>query len=115
MSLGREPALALIAIVGPLVALLVSFADALGPTLQTAIIAVAVAAAGIVTALLVKGDKLAPAILGFAQALVTFGLAWGFALSADQQAGILTVVGLFVAAFVRTQVIAPKPSNDVVV
>jgi hypothetical protein len=110
VSLGREPALGLLAVVGPLVALLVSFADQLGLPLQTAIIAVAVAVAGVVTSLLVRDEKLVPTLLGLSQALVTLGMAWGFALTADQQAGILTVVGLLVAAYARTQVLAPVSS-----
>jgi hypothetical protein len=108
-NLGREPALILIGGVGPVVALIVSFIPGMNPVLQSALIGVAVAAAGIATAVVVGGDKLAPAILGLAQAVVTWGLAAGFDLSPEQQAGFLTVVGLFVAAFVRGVVTAPVP------
>jgi len=107
MSIGREPALILIGVLGPLAAFGVSFLDGLGVPMQTAIIAVCVAVAGILTAVVVGGDKLAPAILGLAQAVATFALAYGFALTPEQQAGWLTIVGIFVAAFVRTQVVAP--------
>jgi uncharacterized membrane protein HdeD (DUF308 family) len=106
-SAAREPALILIGVIGPAVALLVSFIPALTPELQTGLIAAAVAIAGILTALLVGGDRLAPAILGLAQAVVTIGLAAGLDLSPEQQAGWLTIVGILVAAFVRTQVNAP--------
>jgi hypothetical protein len=108
-SAGREPALILIGVIGPLVALLVSFIPGMSPELQTGIIAAAVAIAGILTALLVGGDKLAPAIIGLAQAVVTVGLAAGLDLSPEQQAGWLTIVGLLAAGFVRTQVVAPVP------
>ena len=106
-SAAREPALIIIGVVGPAVALLVSFIPALTPELQTGLIAAAVAIAGILTAAIVGGDKLAPAILGLAQAVVTIGLAAGLDLSPEQQAGWMTVVSLLVAGFVRTQVEAP--------
>lgn len=109
MDIRREPALILIGVVGPLVSLIVSFVPGMNPVLQSALIGLAVAVAGVVTAVMVGGDKLAPAILGVAQAVVTWGLAAGFDLTAEQQAGFLTVVGIFVAAFVRTQVTAPVP------
>jgi hypothetical protein len=109
LSFSREPALTLIAVVGPAVALLVSyFGDSLGADVQTAINAVAVAAAGILTAVFVHGgDKLAPALLGLAQAVVTLGLAAGWDMTPEQQAGFLTVAGILIGAFVRTQVDAP--------
>lgn len=106
-SLSREPALILMGVVGPAVALVVSFVDGMSPALQTGVNAVAVAAAGVATAVIVKGDKLAPALLGLAQALVTLALGAGWNLTPDQQAGWITVVGIVVAAFVRTQVTAP--------
>lgn len=109
LSFGREPALALIAVIGPAVALLVSyFGDTLGVDVQTAINALAVAAVGVITSVFVHGgDKLAPALLGIAQAVVTLGLAAGWDMTPDQQAGFLTVAGILIGAFVRTQVDAP--------
>ena len=106
-SFGREPALILIGVAGPLVALVVSFIPGMNPDLQAALVGLAVAVAGVVTAFIVGGDKLAPAIMGVAQAVVSWALAAGYDLTAEQQAGFLAVTGIFVAAFIRTQVDAP--------
>lgn len=113
LSFSREPALALIAVIGPAVSLAVSYLGAgLGTPVQTAINALAVTAAGVITAVFVHGgDKLAPALLGVAQGVVTLGLAAGWDLTPEQQAGFLTVAGVLIGAFVRTQVDAPIDEN----
>jgi len=108
-TLGREPALAIIGVVGPLAALLVSLAPGLSTGWQAGITSTMYAAAGVATALVVASDKLAPALLGFGQALVNLALTAGAQLDEGQQTAIMTALSLLVAAFVRTQVTAPLP------
>lgn len=101
----------LIAGVGPAVALLLSLFAGLPDGWETAINALAVALAGLCTAILVNSDKLVPAIIGVAQAVLTVGLAAGWHATPDQQAAAMTLVGLVAAGFVRTQVDAPVDAN----
>jgi len=108
-TLGREPALAIIGVLGPLVSVLVSLAPGLSQTWQTAIESAVYAAAGVATALVVRSEKLAPALLGLGQALLNVALAAGALWDEQQQTAIMTAVALLVAAFVRTQVVAPLP------
>ena len=110
-SLGREPALALIGVVGPLVGLLIALAPGLSHTWQVGLQSLGYATAGLLTAGAVASDKLAPAIMGFAQALLNVGLAAGLRLDDQQQAAVMSAVSLLVAAFVRTQVTAPLPDE----
>jgi hypothetical protein len=106
-SPGREPALLLIAVVAPGVSLLLSFFTGLDPAVVSACNALAVAAAGILTGLWIRSDRLAPAVLGLAQALLTLALAFGWNLTPEQQTGWLSFVSIAVAAYLRTQIIAP--------
>jgi len=107
LRLSREPALIIVGGIGPGVALLVSFFATLPDPVETGINAVAVAVAGLLTAVIVADEKAVPAFMGFVQALIVLGLALGLHLDSTQQAGIMTVVGIMLAAFVRTQVSAP--------
>lgn len=111
LHIGREPALAAIAVLAPAVQLTVAFlvGDA---ALQGTINAVAALAAGVLTAAVVRSDKLAPAILGFAQGLLALALQFGWQLSAEQQGSIMAFVGVVVAAYIRTQVTAPIPAES---
>ena len=108
-TLGREPALALIGVLGPLAALIVSLIPGMSPGWQTTIESAVYAGAGVATAAVVTSDKLAPAVLGLGQALLNVALAAGVPLTDQQQTAIMTGVALLVAAFVRTQVTAPLP------
>lgn len=108
--LGRDPALflaALAAVVYGLTAFLPLSTD-----VASAINAVAVAAVGVWTALVVKDGGVAAA-LGFIKALIALGLGFGLKLTPEQQAAILTVVTAVSAAFVRTQVQAPVSAGEV--
>ncbi len=78
---------------------------------QSALNAVFVAAAGFVTAAVVRRDGQVAAIIGVAQAIVSGVLYFGVHWTADQQASIMTLVALVAAAFIRTQVTA-KVSAD---
>ncbi len=105
----REPALLLIGVIAPAAQLILSFApwDA---GVVTGLNAVAVAAAGLLTALFLRRDELVPALTGVGQAVLVLVLGFGLAVSPDQQALYMTVVGLVVAAFVRTQVEPKAPA-----
>lgn len=108
-TLGREPALAIIGVLGPLAALVVSVIPGITPGWQTVIESVVYAAAGALTAAMVASDKLAPALMGLATALINLAVAAGAHLDDSQQTAIMTAVSLLVAAFIRTQVDAPLP------
>ena len=110
--IGREPALAVIGVLGPTVAAVVMLIPDLTWEWQTAIQGLTYALAGLLTALVVHGDRLAPALLGLAQAVLSVVLAAGVALTDGQQTAIMTAVSIVVAAFVRQQVSAPVPPAD---
>ncbi len=109
MRISREPALLLIGVLAPLAQLILSFTPwSLG--VITGLNAVAVAVAGLLTALFLRAAELVPALTGLGQAVLVLVLGFGLAVSPEQQTLYMTVVGLVVAAFVRTQV-TPK-AND---
>jgi hypothetical protein len=106
-KLSRDPALYLF-----LIATGVRLLSAFGPwhvgtELQSLINAAATAIASFIVAAFVVRDKQVPAILGVAQALMALAIGFGLHLSAESQALIMSFVGGVVAAFVRTQVVAP--------
>jgi hypothetical protein len=102
----REPALGVMTLLPGLVATLLLFFADLSPDAQAAWNAAALAASGLVTAALVARDKLAPAILGFAQAMLALLTVHGFQLTAAQSTGVMAFVSLAVGMYVRTQVTA---------
>ncbi|HVM19790.1 MAG TPA: hypothetical protein VNV66_08615 [Pilimelia sp.] len=106
MSIRREPAL-ILALVASTVQLVSAFVFPLSDAQQGVVNALAVAVAGLVTALMVRSDQLAPAILGVLQAAVALGLAFGWDLSPENQSVIMAFAATVVAMFVRTQVTAP--------
>lgn len=112
LSPGREPALLLIALIGPGVAMLLTFATSLSSDAVSALNAVAVAAAGALTSAWIRSDRLAPAVMGLAQALLVLALAFGWQLSPQQQSAWLTFVGIAVAAYLRTQITAPITNTE---
>ncbi len=75
--------------------------------------AVAVAVMGLVTAVAVRSDKAAPAVLGLVQSVLACALAFGLVLSPDTQGAIMAFTSAVVAMFVRTQVSAPVPASSV--
>jgi len=112
MRIEREPALAAIGVLAPAIQLTCSFLieDA---ALQCAINAAAALLAGVLVALLVHSERIAPAILGLAQGILALGLQLGWHLTAEQQGAAMAFVGVVVAAYVRTQVVAPVPAEPV--
>lgn len=110
MNIGREPVLTAVALLAPAVQLLVAFFvhDA---GVQTTTNVVAAALAGVVSAVLLKSEKLTAAILGFAQAFLAWGITLGWDISAERQAAVMAFVGVAVAAYIRTQVVAKVPAD----
>jgi hypothetical protein len=102
----REPAL-ILALVASAIQMVSAFLFDLTVDQQATLNAVAVAAAGLVTAIMVKSDQLAPFVLGLLQAALAVGLAFGLYLSPENQSVIMTFAAAVVAMFVRTQVQAP--------
>lgn len=78
--------------------------QALLNTLLAAIIGVAVA-------MLVKHDGQVAAITGFFAALIAAAVGFRFNLSAENQALIMSFVGIVLAFIVRTQVVAAVPAT----
>lgn len=113
MSIKREPALLWIGLIAPVVQALAAFVFAANPEVQGTINAVAVAAAGAITAFLVRSDNLLPAITGLVQAVIALVLAFGVDWSSEQQAALMVALGAIAAAFVRDRVTAPVPAPTV--
>lgn len=107
--LGREPAL-WFGFATALLQLLSLFIFGWTDEVQGAVNAVIAGILGVVTAAMTKFEKLAPAILGLAQALVSCGLAFGLELTAGQQSAIMAFTAAAVGMFLRTQ-ITPKVSR----
>jgi hypothetical protein len=105
MRLSRDPALWL-GLVAALVSIVSSFVFPLTVDQQAVLNAVAVAAAGALTAFLVRRDGQAAAIVGLAQAVIACGLGFGLDVSPEGQAALMAVVSTAAAMFVRTQVTA---------
>jgi hypothetical protein len=103
---GREPAVVL-AIFSALLQALAAFGLNLSPELQGAATAVIAAVFGAWTAFSVAQDKVLPALLGLAQAGFALLLSLGLDVPTTTQVAVSTLVTAVVAAFVRTQVVAP--------
>lgn len=106
----REPAL-IVGFLTMAAQLVPPMVTALSPTWAGVVNAAVVSVAGAATAALVHSAKLAPAILGAAQALLALSLALGLHLGASAQAEVMAAVSVAVAAYVRTQVTAQPPAT----
>ncbi|OPG10569.1 hypothetical protein [Microbispora sp. GKU 823] len=107
---GREPALWL-GLFSAALQMFVAFVVPLPDTTVTAINAVAAAVIGVWLAFVTRaadgGSSIQSAILGFAQAVITLGLAFGLNITAEKTSAIMAFLALLVAAFVR-QNVSPK-------
>jgi nicotinamide riboside transporter PnuC len=111
----REPALTATTLLAPLVGLILLFIADMTPAEQASWNGVAVTVAGLITAVIVARDKLAPAILGLAQAVIGLLTVYGLGMSAEQTTATMGFLALLVGAYVRTQVHAPLTSDGQVV
>lgn len=105
MKLSRDPALWL-GLVAAVVQLTAAFIFPLSIEQQAVLNALAVALAGLATAIWVRRDGQAAAIVGLAQAAIAVGLGFGLEISTEGQAAIMAAVTTAAAMFVRTQVTA---------
>ena len=104
---GRDPA-TILGFVSAGIQMLVAFGLHWSDDQTAAVNAGAAAVLGVVTAFFVAKDQILPAIVGFTQALMTIGLAFGLDWSADQVAMVMAFVAAGAALFgVRPQVTAP--------
>lgn len=65
------------------------------------------AAGGLVVALMVKGDKILPVVVGFAESVLAVTLAFNVDVSPETQSSVLALVTVATGFFVRQQVTAP--------
>lgn len=103
----REPALTATTLLAPAVGLILLFLQDLSPAAQAGWNGAALALAGLVTSFIVEREKLAPTILGFAQAILGLLTVYGFGFTAEQTTGVMGFLALIVGAYVRAQVVAP--------
>ncbi|KAB2347366.1 hypothetical protein [Actinomadura rudentiformis] len=102
--LGRDPA-TILAFVSAGIQMLVAFGLDWDNDQTAAVNAAVAALLGVVTAFFVARDQFLPAIVGFTQAILTCGLAFGLNWSADQVAMVMAFVAAAVGLFgVRPQV-----------
>jgi hypothetical protein len=105
LHLLREPALLIAALLAPAVQTALLVWGGLSPAGQAVWNAVAAAVAGL--AILAANDRLAPAIVGLATAVLALAAWYGWHLDARQQTEILSLVSLATGLFLRTQITAP--------
>lgn len=105
--LGREPAL-WGDLLNVIAMFLFAFVVHVSTNQQGAIIAAITVVVGLVVAAMVH-DGLSAAILGFAKAAISIGLAFGLHWSSGQQAIVLALVATVTGMFIRTQVTAKVP------
>ncbi|MFI0406567.1 hypothetical protein [Actinomadura sp. 3N508] len=104
--LGRDPA-TILAFVSAAIQMAVAFGLDWSHTQTAAVNAGAAAVLGLLTACFVARDQILPAIIGFTQAAVTVGLAFGLDWTADQTAMFMSAVAAGVGLFgVRPHVVA---------
>lgn len=111
MNIRREPAL-ILALVTSIIQVVSAFVLPLTVTQQGVLNAAAVAVMGLVTAIMVNSDQLAPLVLGVIQALLAVGLAFGLAMTPENQSVIMAFAAAVIGMFVRTQVEAPVSAHN---
>jgi len=107
----REPALTATALLAPAVGTLLLFIADLSPEAQAGWNGLAVAVAGLITSAIAIRERLAPTILGLAQAVISLLTVYGFGLSAEQSTGVMAFLALVVGAYVRGQITAPPEAT----
>lgn len=108
MRFFREPAL-LLTLVATAIRLISAFFTPIDDQHQAWINAAATAVCSAVVALWVRREGQVPAILGAVQAILALAVGYGLDWTAEQQATVMSFVGLACAFYVRTQVVAPVP------
>lgn len=104
---GRDPAL-LLSLAATTIRLLAGFVVHLDADQQAVLNAVVAATVGLAIAVKVRDGQVA-AILGLVSAVLSLAVGFGLQMDAEHQALIMSFVGTALAAYTRTQVIAPVP------
>ena len=107
---GRDPAVWL-ALAASALQVVSAFFLPLSDETQSLINAALAAAFGLATAVAVAKEKVLPAIVGLAQALLALAVGFGWDLTGDQQSVLMAFVSIAASMFVRTQVTAPVPPD----
>lgn len=107
---GREPALWL-GLVAASVKMVAAFWIHLNVEQQAVLNAAAAALLGLIVAFMVR-DGIQAGVLGLAQSVLALGVGFGLDVSAENQAVLMSFVGMAAAMFVRTQASAPVPVQD---
>lgn len=106
---GREPAL-IMAFLSSLIAVFSAFLFPLSDTQQGVLNAVVVALFGFITAALLQKEKLVPAIVGLAKAVIAVAVSFGLHWSPERQGLFLALIATAAALWgVRPQVVASVP------
>lgn len=108
-NLTGEPAVLLTSLIAPAAQAIILAFTSLSPERQAGWNAVAVAVAGAATALAVSRDRLLPALLGAAQAVLALLAVYGWGLSAEQATGVSATLAVLIGQYVRTQVAVKPP------
>lgn len=106
---GREPVYFL-GFIAALLESLSAFGVNISDGTQTAINAVAAAAVGVITAIVLKNGALAAAIVQFAQAAMALAVGLGLDWSAADQSKVMAAIGALVTLWLREKVTAPIPA-----
>jgi len=106
---GREPVYFL-GFIAALLEALSAFGVDLTAQTQTLINAVAAAAVGLISAVVLKNGALAAAIVQFAQAVMALAVGFGLDWSADDQSKVMAAIGALVTLWLREKVTAPVPA-----
>jgi hypothetical protein len=106
---GREPVY-ILGFIAALLEALSAFGVDLSADTQTLINAVAAAAVGLITAIVLKNGALAAAIVQFAQAVMALCVGFGLDWSADDQSKVMAAIGALVTLWLREKVTAPVPA-----
>jgi len=110
MIFGREPA-GIAALIKALITFIALTIVPLTDGQQTALNALAAAILGFVVSWQVIREKALPAVVGIVEAGVYVAVHFGFDVSQDVQAALLTLIGAIVAFILRDRVEAPVGPN----
>ena len=109
VKLSRDPAF-YVMLAATVIRLLAAFVFEISADQQTWLNAACAAVGGVVVAFWVKREGQIAALTGLAAALLAVAVGFGADIDAEGQAAIMSFVGVFAAAFIRTQVSARVPA-----
>jgi hypothetical protein len=108
VKLSRDPAF-YVMLAATVIRLVAAFLTPISDDQQTWLNAACAAIGGFIVAFWVKREGQVAALTGLAAALLAVAVGFGADIDAEGQAAIMSFVGVFAAAFIRTQVTAAAP------